>query len=108
MCLFKQNAYSDARHYFSSILEKIEDQQELADAWLNIACAYRLESDLVNAELALSKSKVLAPDDSSILEEEQQLMESKLQAVYLRAHQTLFNKVLPLLNQNTIVINPTP
>ncbi|MFJ1270127.1 hypothetical protein ACD661_16335 [Legionella lytica] len=90
MSLFKQDCFPEARKYFSSILEKTEDKQEIADAWLNIACTYRLEKKWENAEVALSKAKQLAPEDSSITKEEMKLNESKLAALLVSTPHTLF------------------
>ena len=95
MSLFKQDCFPAARKYFSSILEKTEDKQEIADAWLNIACTYRLEKKWVNAEAALSKAKQFAPEDSSITEEEMKLNESKLAALLVSTPQTLFGSSNP-------------
>lgn len=90
MSLFKQDCFPEARKYFSSILEKTVDKQEIADAWLNIACTYRLEKKWENAEAALSQAKQFAPEDSSITEEEMKLSESKLVALLVSTPQTLF------------------
>ena len=90
MSLFKQDCFPEARKYFSSILEKTEDKQEIADAWLNIACTYRLEKKCQKAEEALSQAKKFAPEDSSITEEEMKLNESKLTALLISTPQTLF------------------
>ena len=87
---FKQDCFLEARQYFSSILEKTEDKQEIADAWLNIACTYRLEKEWKMAEEALNQAKKLALEDSSITEEEMKLNESKLAALLISTPQTLF------------------
>ncbi|MCA0403566.1 MAG: tetratricopeptide repeat protein [Proteobacteria bacterium] len=76
-------------------MEKTEDKQEIADAWLNIACTYRLEKKWENAEAALSKAKQFAPKDSSITEEEMKLNESKLSALLVSIPQTLFGSSNP-------------
>jgi len=95
MSLFKQDCFLEARKYFSSILEKTEDNQEVADAWLNIACTYRLEKKWENAEKALSQAKKFAPKDSSIAEEEMELIESKSAAVPISTPQTLLGSSNP-------------
>lgn len=95
MSLFKQDCFPEARKYFSSILEKTEDKQEIADAWLNIACTYRLEKKWAKAEEALSQAKKFAPGDSSITEEEIKLNESKLAALLISTPQTLFGSSNP-------------
>ena len=95
MSLFKQDCFPEARKYFSSILEKTEDKQEIADAWLNIACTYRLEKKWEKAEEALSQAKKFAPEDSSITEEEMKLNESKLAALLISTPQTLFGSSNP-------------
>lgn len=95
MSLFKQDCFPEARKYFSSILEKTEDKQEIADAWLNIACTYRLEKKWVKAEEALSQAKKFAPEDASITEEEMKLNESKLAALLISTPQTLFGSSNP-------------
>ncbi|MFC3909034.1 tetratricopeptide repeat protein [Legionella dresdenensis] len=96
MCFFKQNLFPEARKYFLDILGKTVDSQELADAWLNIACTYRLEKSWVNAENALNKAKKFAPEDSSIHDEEQKLMDLRSQASLIEAPQIMFS------NPNTV------
>lgn len=91
MSLVKQTCFRDARQYFASILEKTEDLQEIADAWLNIACTYRLEKKWQKAEEALGKAKQFAPEDSSIADEEMKLNEAKSAATLVAAPQTLFS-----------------
>lgn len=95
MSLVKQDCFPESRKYFSSILGKTEDNQEIADAWLNIACTYRLEKKWDNAEEALCQAKKFAPEDSSIADEEMKLNESKLTALLISAHQTLFGSSNP-------------
>lgn len=95
MSLVKQDCFPEAREYFSSILEKTEDKQEIADAWLNIACTYRLEKKWEKAEEALSQAKMFAPEDSYIKEEEMKLNESKLAALLISTPQALFGNSNP-------------
>lgn len=90
MSLFKQGCFSEARDYFSTIFDKTGDKQEIADAWLNIACTYREEKKWDEAEKALSQAKKFAPADPSIAEEEMKLNESKLAALRISTPQTLF------------------
>lgn len=90
MCLFKQACYPEARKYFSSLLDKTKDNQEIADAWLNIACTYRLEKHWDSAEEALSQARKFAPEDLSIKEEEITLNETKLSSIHVSAPQILF------------------
>ncbi|WP_133137436.1 tetratricopeptide repeat protein [Legionella rowbothamii] len=90
MCLFKQNCFPEARKYFSSILEKTEDKQEIADAWLNIACTHRSQKNWEKAEEAFNFAKKFSPEDSSITEEEMKLNEAKLAALLISTPQTLF------------------
>ena len=71
-------------------MEKTEDKQEIADAWLNIACTDRLEKEWKKAEEALNKAKKLTPEDSAITEEEMKLNEAKLAALLISTPQTLF------------------
>lgn len=91
LSFFKQNLFPEARKYFSDILGKTTDPQELADAWLNIACTYRLEKSWVNAENALNEAKKFAPEDPSIFDEEQKLMNSRSQASLIAAPQVMFS-----------------
>jgi tetratricopeptide (TPR) repeat protein len=95
MSLFKQDCFPEARKYFSSILEKTVDKQEIAVVWLNIACTYRLEKKWKKAEEALSQAKKSAPEDSSVTEEEVRLNESKLAALLISIPQTLFGSSNP-------------
>jgi tetratricopeptide (TPR) repeat protein len=74
MCLFKQDQYQNARVWFSLIIERTKDAQDQADAWLNIACCYRLESNFEKAQEAIIKAKELAPTDSFIDEEEKNII----------------------------------
>ncbi|CAM2754934.1 photosystem I assembly protein Ycf3 [Legionella steigerwaltii] len=90
MTLFKQNCFSEARKYFSSILEKTKDKQEIADAWLNIACTYRFEKEWYKAQEALNQAKTFSPEDSSITDEEKKLNESKAAAILISTPQILF------------------
>lgn len=96
MSFFKQNLFPEARKYFSDILSKTSDPQELADAWLNIACTHRLEKSWANAENALHKAKEFAPEDTSIFDEEQKLIDSKAQANLIAAPQTIFSNPNPV------------
>lgn len=90
MSLFHQQRFIEARTYFADLLEKTVVQQELADAWLNIACTHRLEKSWLEARSALEKAKELAPEDDCILAEEKQLAESQLAAQLITAPQTMF------------------
>lgn len=90
MSFFKQNNFSEARIYFSSILEKTEDQQEIADAWLNISCCYRLEKELEKARHSLNQAKINAPNDPAIAEEEKNLIELESAATLISSPQSLF------------------
>lgn len=93
MSFFKQECFQESRKYFSSILEKTEDKQELADACLNIACTYRLEKKWDKAQEALQQAKTLAPEDSSIADEEIKLTEAKLSSMLISTPQTLFSNL---------------
>lgn len=92
MTLFNQGRFSDARTYFSNILEKTTEPQELADAWLNMACTYRQEKRWDEAEHALDKAREFDPIDKDLLihHEAQLLMDAKTQAHLVAAPQTLF------------------
>ncbi|MCP0913380.1 tetratricopeptide repeat protein [Legionella sp. 27cVA30] len=109
MSLFRLACFPEARKYFTCILEKTEDKQELADAWLNIACTYKAEKDWKSAEHALSQAKKFAPEDPAISEEEIKLREAKEAALLISTSQTLFanlnsaakeveDKIVPNLN----------
>lgn len=74
MCFFRKADYQKAREYFFLIIERIQDPQEQADAWLNIACCYRHESNPEKAKEAIIKAKTLSPTDSYILEEEDKIL----------------------------------
>jgi tetratricopeptide (TPR) repeat protein len=115
MSLVKQNKHLDARQYFLTILEKTEDKQEHADAWLNIACTYRLEKNWVEAEKALDKAKKLAPQDESIREEEATLITLKTysdsaNAIYSEGfkksnNSTFWQSIKPLAHKESHFIN---
>lgn len=91
MSYFKQNLFPEARKFFSNIFRMTKDRQKLADAWLNIACTFRLEKSWENAKQALLKAEELAPGDLSILDEKRQLENSKAQASLVASGQTIFN-----------------
>lgn len=76
MCFFRQKNYVDARKYFEMILTITQDKQEHADAWLNIACAFRFEKNLVEAEIALNTAEKLSPQDPEIKNEREKLKET--------------------------------
>lgn len=95
MTFFKQNNFFEARESFSSILHKTEDKQELADAWLNIACTYRFEKEWVWAQDALNKAKILAPEDSSITDEEMELTNAQLASIHISTTHSLFGNSNP-------------
>lgn len=95
MALFKQNCFAESRKYFSSILEKTDEKKELADAWLNIACTFRLEKEWPRAEEALAQATGFNPDDTSIFDEEKKLLESKSAALLIATPQTLFSNANP-------------
>lgn len=90
MSLFRQGCFSEAREYFVSILEKTKDTQELADAWLNITCTYRMEKNWNKADAALNHAKRLAPEDPAIVEEAFELAKSRISVVHIPTSQTLF------------------
>ncbi|MBA2710060.1 MAG: tetratricopeptide repeat protein [Tatlockia sp.] len=101
MSFFKQECFQESRTYFSSILEKTEDTQEVVDAYLNIACAYRMEKKWDKAQETLQQAKTLAPEDSSIGDEEIKLTEAKLSFMLISAPQTLFSN-LNNVSQNSV------
>lgn len=90
MCYFKQNNYDEARKYFIQLLQSPADFQASADAWLNIACTYRMQKNWAEAEVALKLAKNFAPDDESIAEEEIKLADAQLNALQVHSTQTLF------------------
>ncbi|WED44273.1 tetratricopeptide repeat protein [Legionella cardiaca] len=108
MSLFKQECFQEARNYFSSILEKTQDSQEIADAWLNIACTYRLEKEWDKAEASLKQAKTLAPEDSSIADEELKLTDAKLSSLLISTPQTLFSNLnsVPQSSGNKVIQEP--
>lgn len=90
MCFFKQNSFAVARAHFSSIPGLTTSPEEMADAWLNIACTYRMEKNWEMAEIELDKASMLAPEDEYILAEREALMKAKSLAVLVTSSQTLF------------------
>ncbi|MFA6303711.1 MAG: tetratricopeptide repeat protein [Legionella sp.] len=90
MCYFKQNNYDEARKYFIQLLETPADFQASADAWLNIACTYRMQKNWEEADVALKRAKDFAADDESIAEEEIKLVAARLNALQAHSTQTLF------------------
>ena len=98
MCCFKQGDFFNARTYFQTLLKKTNDSQELADAWLNIACTYRFEKSFAKADCALNKAKILSPYDPALKEEEKKLIEAKVFALLTTTSQTWFGARLPSLH----------
>lgn len=110
MSFFKLGEFDKAREYFKQLL-LIPDgsSQDFADAWLNIACSYRLEKNLGEAKRALDEALRLAPQDDAILEEHEKI---KLEIAKAALHGSLFttfavqpqqppddeNPSLPMLN----------
>ncbi|CEK11529.1 photosystem I assembly protein Ycf3 [Legionella hackeliae] len=95
MSLFKQNSFSEARAYFSSILQKTKKTQEIADAWLNIACTYRMEKAWSKAKEALDNAATFAPNDPDIVVEEMKLTEARGRANFVSS------PVILLANSNS-------
>lgn len=72
MALFKLGEFDQARTYFKQLLLiPASSSQDVADAWLNIACTYRLEKNLDEAKKALDEALRLAPKDNAIIEEQE-------------------------------------
>ncbi|MCE0723431.1 tetratricopeptide repeat protein [Legionella resiliens] len=90
MCAFKQGMYQEARKKFTTILERTSDAQDQADAWLNIACCYRLEKNWDQAGQSLSEARKLAPQDSSINEEAEKLKLAQSQELLTATNQVFF------------------
>jgi tetratricopeptide (TPR) repeat protein len=90
MCSFKQGRYMEARKKFTTILERTNETQEQADAWLNIACCYRFEKNWDQAEQSLGKARKLAPHDTSIDEESEKLRLAKSQTLLTETNQAFF------------------
>ncbi|MCW8397744.1 tetratricopeptide repeat protein [Legionella sp. PATHC038] len=90
MCFFKQEMYTEARKIFVMILEQTSDIQVQTDAWLNIACCYRLEKNWEKAEQSLLKAQTLAQDNLRIDEEVEKLKQAKSQALLVVNTQTIF------------------
>lgn len=78
MCCFKQGHYEDAIAWFALIIERTVNPQEQADAWLNIACSYRLAKNFESALKAINNAKELAPDDASVMIEENNIISGSL------------------------------
>jgi len=90
MCCFKQQKYEQAREFFGRILSVTDEQTEHADAWLNIACAWRHERNLSEANKALTQAEALAPADEYIIKERQDLNEALAASALIAAPQRLF------------------
>ncbi|HHT0592371.1 TPA: tetratricopeptide repeat protein [Legionella anisa] len=111
MCSFKQGMYLEARKKFTTILERTNDAQDQADAWLNIACCYRFEKNWDEAEKSLSEARKLAPQDTSIDEEAEKLQQTKSQVVLVTTNQAFFglktddNPTLSFQNMDSLQLN---
>lgn len=90
MCCFKQEMYTEAIKLFVMILDQTSDRQVQTDAWLNIACCYRLEKNWEKAEQSLLKARTLAQDNLRIDEEAEKLKQAKSQALLVVNTQTIF------------------
>lgn len=93
MSLFKLNRFPEARKYFLDSIALVSETQDLADAWLNIACTYRMERSWSDAAAALSTAKSFAPEDPAIADEEKKLLEMKEQASLIVAPQIMFSHI---------------
>lgn len=101
MCSFKQGRYMEARKKFTTILERTNETQEQADAWLNIACCYRFEKNWDQAEQSLGEARKLAPHDTSIDEESEKLRLAKSQTLLTETNQAFL-----VLKQIIISLHP--
>ncbi|CAM2993804.1 photosystem I assembly protein Ycf3 [Legionella steigerwaltii] len=90
ICSFKQGMYMEARKTFVTILERTVDIQDRADAWLNIACCYRLEKNWGEAENSLAEARKLAPQDLRVNEETEKLKQARSNALLGVNTQTIF------------------
>jgi tetratricopeptide (TPR) repeat protein len=98
MCFFKENFFSRARAIFEKILSITKDTQDMADAMLNIACAYRLENNYLKAEEELTQAESLAPEDPDIAEERTELNKAVELNKAFETHKCTLNNVLNQLN----------
>ncbi len=73
MCYLKKEIFLEARAYFAEIIDRANEKQMKADAWYNIAITYRLQKNWRKAANCLREAKLLAPHDTTILDEEQHL-----------------------------------
>ena len=93
MCFLKKNLLIEARGYFADIIGRTNDNQTKADAWFNIAITFRLQNNWRKAANALRTAKLLAPNDSHILEEEQRLREIVSMSFFASSNiKTLFHQ----------------
>lgn len=100
MCYFKQQSYEIARRYFSRIIDETDDTQEQADAWLNMACAWRHEKNWHQARETLLRAKELAPEDSAIEKEDEALRSACSEQSLLTAPQALFHHDVKTASSN--------
>lgn len=91
MCSFKQEMYTEARKKFAMILEQTSDRKVQTNAWLNMACCYRLEKNWEKAEQSLLKARTLAQDNLEIDEEVEKLKQAKSQALLVVNTSTIFS-----------------
>lgn len=91
----KEDRFAEARTYFFKSLESSEEQQDRADAWLNIAYTFRQENLWIEARCALNKAKNLAPDDPAILNEDEELKAAQSNASLIASSQPIFNRAAP-------------
>ncbi len=108
MSYFRQKSYAKAREYFLSILDKTQETQERADAWLNVACTYRKEKNWLEAEKALKQARQFAPNDEAIDKEEIKLTTAKMNVLLINAPQILFKEGKPTASTETKVNHTSP
>lgn len=70
MCCFKLSDYDGASQHFLTIVDNTQEKEEIADAWLNLACTSHHKRSWVLAEIQINKAKKLAPEDEVVLAEE--------------------------------------
>jgi tetratricopeptide (TPR) repeat protein len=101
----KQNRFEEAITYFSSILEKTDDPQEHADAFLNLAYVLRSLGKLSEAKTNLENAKKIAPNDKYIMDEEIELNAALDNAALIAAPQALFNGTASITQKTTLQEN---
>lgn len=92
-CYAMDKHYANARELFVKSLESPRDDNDLIEAWQNIARSYRCEKQLDEAQKALDEALNLDPDNKESKREQSKLNDLKHQKFLISSSQSLYQPV---------------